>query len=988
MRAVAAAVAAAVASGMLIGMNLSTPYYVDGAVPYANLMWQGERWQKLSDNSFWPSQDQGTITGAAGTDVFMSIIANPGYMNLPAGTYTFRNPDGAQVAFGTDAAGPNITTSAGSSYQTATSGTFTLAADSGLVVYCKGNRSDASGRLEVILPGHVTSWDAGDFFNSAYISYHQGLGTQVVRTMDLLNTNWNIATDWADRSQPSKTHLHGAAFGVPYEVVIALSNRLGKPLWLNIPARVSDAFVTSLTTLLNSTYDNSTLYVEYSNESSFNDASVFRMNSQIITHLEHTRRTVPVNAATGLFTLNAHGFANDTRWKTFVSLQNRQAQVYDVDYYTYAWGFTEFYLKSISANTFELWTGAGGTGTKMVLPTGCTHMMLIQTDEAGKTEDLHGFLAKRSKAIWDIMDAGLPANTVKAVLGSQHAAPSVTTALLANATYAARVDYVAVAPYFYGTQMGGQVVRTSNTFTPKVWTSSEAQVTCYFGVYPQGTTPTDAQLKSGTGGSVVAHGSFTQAYTGNSYATGSAETVVNGTTYACWFGVLGADGYFWKWSQDIAAANVSDTIDVLDDYANQSLRAKIDYVVTRNLYDLAQEHLTIIHAAKPTAGLVAYEGGNHQNDSRPTAIDAWWELWWESADGVDVLKHHQYHAAAAGYELFCFFTDQETAGPWGLADNTYDTSDLRYQGMSAFAGRVPIQTTVDVANATATPITADPGSFPYTAHTFANAGLTYTLICGDEDGNFSVSGAVVSMANDTGVTWANLSTKTLKFYATDGETDSFFDLTIAVGAEAWHESDDKLSLDMTAQASTASLTPTIGGALNPVGAQGTLASGMLDTSGGSEYSRDVGMSGNINLQTDPAAFFVVVDRDGAPNDVDLLKFGDTIPIALYAGGGASAWRCAWPSGEEYYLTTGWNNAKAVIWVHFDPVNDLVTVGYNQNTASSVAFSTWPASNLSRWVTIHAQGQKVGSMRALSRAGLTVANVKAQVAKMQTLHSIA
>jgi hypothetical protein len=758
---------------MLVGMNLRTPYYTAGAVPFVNLMWMADLWQTLPSYAPWPTQDQGLITGATGTTENVAIMATAGFMNLPAGTYTYRNSSGGQIGFGDNAAGPNLV-----AYSTATSGNFTLGADSGLAVFCKGN---LSGNLEVFMPGTQAGYDTGQWFNSAYLNFHDTLGTQVIRTMDWLDTNNGIGTNWADRSVLGKPRLTSAAKGYPYEVAIAFSNAMQKPLWLNIPVRATDAYVTALGAMLASDYDHSTIYVEYGNET-WNDQNVFRMGNQWVIHLEHTRWTVPVDAATGLFTLTAHGFPNDSRFKTFVSLANRQANTNDLDYYPAAWGFDHYYLKSISANTFELWSAAGGTGTKLTLPAGNTSLVLIRTDEAGKTQDLHGFHAKRSKQIWDILDAAIPGK-VKAVMPSQAANPGVTTDRMANATYAARVNYVATAPYFNSAVMGAQVVRASNSFTPKLWTSSYSQVTCYFGVYPQGTVPTDGQLKSGVGGGVVAHGTFTHTYDfTQTYATGSAETVVNGTTYTCWFGVLDGDGYFWRWSQDIAAANVTDTIDVLDDFDNLTMRSKIN-VIVGGMPTSAAQHLAAAVAAQPTAKLLAYEGGNHQAEARPAVINTWWKSWWESAGAGSLLTQYMNHAASVGFESFAYYTEQRADGTeqWGLADNTYDTSDPRYVAMSAFAGAVPVTTLLDVADIDVE-LPTDPPSFPHTAHTFANGSLTYTLLCGDEDANFAIVGAQLRMVNDTGVNWSAYTTRVLKIFASNGSTASAFDVNVVLGS--------------------------------------------------------------------------------------------------------------------------------------------------------------------------------------------------------------
>jgi hypothetical protein len=985
--------------GMEVGMNLSTPYYTSAPAPFANLMWNVDAWVKLTDYSFYTSQDQGTITGAGPTEEFVAIIDNGTGTgpHLPAGTYSFDNPGGNEIAFGTTPATKDIVTSAGANYQTATSGTFTLTENSGLSVYCKGNRSDASGLLRVFLPGHSSA----DIFNSAYISFHQTLGTQFVRVMDFLNTNYNIAATWADRSQPNKTFLAGPSAGMPYEIAIALANALSKPLWLNVPIQANDAHVTSLAALLAASYTLPILYVEYGNES-WNDRNIFQMNHQIVTHLEHTRTTVAVDAATGLITWPGHGKANNSRWRTFTTMQNRANGVlYENPYYIHAWGFSfaspddgsGAYLKSISADTFELWNGPGGTGTKMSsLPTGVTHLMLIQTDEAGKTKDLHGFHAKRSKQIWDIMDAAL-AGKVKAVMAGQHANTGVTTDRMANPTYAGRVDYFATAPYWGGETMGARVTRASNSFQVGFWTSSEAPVTCYFGVYPQGTTPTDNQLKTGVGGGVIAHDTFSQAWVGTTnYTDGTAKAVVNGTTYTCWAGVMdNPEGRLWRWSQDIAAANVTDVVDFLDDYENQSIRAKTSYADV--LYAQAQAHIAIVQAAKPAAQLIAYEGGNHQDKARPAAINAWWELWWESAYGAQPLKSNLYTAASGGFKKFAYFTDQQSSGPWGLADHTYDTADLRFDAVSSFAGYVPVAAVVDVANVTGS-ITADPASFPHTAYTFADATLTYQLITGDGDDNFSVTGNVVSMKNDNNVVWANLVTRTLLFKATNGQTDSFFTLEMTIGVPDWFALDAHAAWLAKDDTNNAVMNQVRGSNIALISGTGAVidGNGHWDMNAANNYGAGGCMTGTIAMSTPFGFMWCGRKDDQTVNGAELMRFG-VFPFIMLMSGNANVTMYIHDGSAEWYQDIPWDNTLAVHWVYVDlATTDKIHYGKNQTdiSAGGINAASMVPGTIGNSIDIPSANNDVvwAGYQIINRTGMTLANFLAEVQKLQTEEGIA
>lgn len=90
------------------------------------------------------------------------------------------------------------------------------------------------------------------------------------RTMDWSGTNNNTQVTWADRSLPrlpGSTNARNEGVGVPWEVVIAAANQLGKDVWISVPARATDAYAESLAVLVKrDLHDSLKVYVEYSNE--------------------------------------------------------------------------------------------------------------------------------------------------------------------------------------------------------------------------------------------------------------------------------------------------------------------------------------------------------------------------------------------------------------------------------------------------------------------------------------------------------------------------------------------------------------------------------------------------------------------------------------------------------------------------------------------------------------------------------------------------
>lgn len=122
---------------------------------------------------------------------------------------------------------------------------------------------------------------------------------KVIRAMDLLHTNANPQQDWADRRRPTHAFMTGVInprapatgfsgnrnSGMAYEQLVQLCNMTNKDLWLCVPHRATDDFVTKLAQLIrygsdgvnpytsvqaNPVYpplnSNLRVYVEYSNE--------------------------------------------------------------------------------------------------------------------------------------------------------------------------------------------------------------------------------------------------------------------------------------------------------------------------------------------------------------------------------------------------------------------------------------------------------------------------------------------------------------------------------------------------------------------------------------------------------------------------------------------------------------------------------------------------------------------------------------------------
>lgn len=103
---------------------------------------------------------------------------------------------------------------------------------------------------------------------------------QVIRTMDPQSTNGSQDKNWADRALKTQATLNTEK-GIPWEYIIQLANETNKDIWIQIPHKATDAYITSLAELLFSTLNNkSKVYIEYSNEV-WNTASGFPQGNEI-----------------------------------------------------------------------------------------------------------------------------------------------------------------------------------------------------------------------------------------------------------------------------------------------------------------------------------------------------------------------------------------------------------------------------------------------------------------------------------------------------------------------------------------------------------------------------------------------------------------------------------------------------------------------------------------------------------------------------------
>lgn len=995
------------AEGMLVGMNLSEPVYFVGPVPWANVVWSADRYQRLSDFLYHPDQRQGLISGAGtATDTCVAVIAHTSNsIQLPAGTYTWRNPDGCEIGIASAlATPPNIV-----AFTHSLSGTFVLAANSELYLFTKGNVTNAAGTplggIQIILPGHLTAWDAGSYVNNDFKQFHSALGTSVLRTMDWNTTNNSYIENWSDRPTLAGVNFRGVynSCGVPFEAQINLANTLNKPLWINVPVRATDGFVSSLAALVSATYTVNRIYVEYGNEIWNTGGANFFRQTNWVNYLPHTKYTA--SAAGNVFTRAGHGWGTGKIVRGFHHKQGSENQLISEDGYS---GYVDgnmgdvLSVSAIDANTFQL-KDAGGD--QISCPAGVTTFYIVDPAEAGKSTDLDANYANRSKQIWDIFDAHLGTANVKAVIAGYFENTSHTTARLSTTAIAARADYYAVAPYFWTVHyMGGLGARTTNVITPRFFCNANCTVYAY--VYTAGAAPTIANIKAGTG--AVGGSTFSHVASGTNYTTGSAVGVVNGTTYNLHFVAIDPNGYTWKWSGAVSASATTDTVAVNDTFDNQKWRSliRIDEPAggVMNLADQAAAQLSIL--TPKGVELVSYECGSHDDSSTtalPDAVLTWKESYFEDAAFGSVLQAYFRQAACAGYKVFTYFRDMAgLGGPWGLADHNLDVTDARYVAMAALSGTATVGSVLAISNVGATAMSASPGAYPATIHSFT-ATMTYSLVNNNDAENFTISGRAVQLVNDTGLNWSVTATHTLRIHATDGKSYSFFRLSLSTGASGgggpatWYESDALWAWNSSLDTSAAQMNPDGPGNAVPL-TTGTTTdvtiAGGLWKPGAAGFSTTIGMTASAQTATNPFLLVMVANlgtfvtagsaimlRIGGFPLVQALCSGNNFEVQYHNGASA-----------ESSIVKSLDATTRAYWYYFDPAANRMRYGFNQTytnpsaTAGDTPAHSWPGA-LTQDLWFDNNSWNIGTTEIVNRSGLGITAALAIVQKVQDVHGL-
>lgn len=1020
---------AAAPSGMALGFNIGQLNTYDGTLSLANILMNSTAWELESETNagttVWTQRNgQVAVAAVTGTAVFRRVIYASDYLSLadymPVGTYTAKNSNASNnIGFGA------YTNTAKLGFSTTTADrtfSFAAAVDGTLCLHLQVTATGTYGSgLRLLLPGH----DGSSYFNSQALTWMSGLGNAgagPVRFMDYASTNLSVDTDWADRTVTTNSAIDPSA-GVPWEICIALCNQLNRDLWINVPVRATDAYVASLASLIfGSLNSNLNVNVEYANEL-WNQDGPFFASTQWATYLNHPRYAATVDPSTGIVTHAGHGLANGAVILGFATKNtvangiNKDSVSANSNYY-YAHNGGTCSVSDVTTNTFRIKQYDNGVvgpyitfpavrGAASYATNSVTDLIYVNTADAGST-NLDTNYANRSISIWSTFDTvfGASNSRVKAVMGTQVGNDGRATARLA-VTGATRADYLAGAPYYKGLWQHCAVDVASGQFTPKIWTTDTGTSTVNYGVYAQGSTPYNYEVKNGSGTGLVAgtHKQFTATYGGSSAYTSAASAATgatNGTTYTHCIVVTDSNGNDWRINKDIAASASASTVDVPDSYANQALRHLV-YVNDVDLPYIAANKAAIAASSNPNCKYIDYETAPANQDEElhaPSAALSWMRAYMGSAENKAVEKLNITKQAANGVDRMAWYYDISTTGvSWAFAKSYADTTDPRYVGYKEFVGVAPITTPLAPANITATAVTSTP-SLPYVVTALPSDGTTYTVVKASPSADqYDVSGGNLRLLSNLGINYAASATQTIRLRKSDGATDTFFNVSMDTGPANWWPSFSAFVHD-----SIADTDPAVLDALK--GTNGTLAGPAATVSGalwlnGASTAYNAGTTGALNLTTTNVLFAVLINDNAQTSAVDivaqlssvggsdsLVGIGtyfssgpQTLDIRLSSSGGAF---------DQQYPAAPKDGVSKIVWWMSDKPNGKMYYGYNQTEKNAGAGAAFPASmgtSLNAFLGTLSSSMKYGSILVVPQAGMTLAQAKAYVQAMQTHHGL-
>ncbi|NLW88902.1 MAG: hypothetical protein GXY43_04160 [Clostridiaceae bacterium] len=204
----------------------------------------------MGDHGY-PLELPAIIKGAEAPQMITTVWANTSAM--PEGDYQVYYDGIGEIGFGMDATGE--VTGDGRMVMH-----LTHRDNIASMFILESSAGDPIRNIRILLPGA----DPEELFNRVFLEKCEPFAA--IRFMDWGQTNNSPLVNWDDRAKPEDSTFT-AGKGFPYEYMIELANTLHKDIWVCIPHKANDEYISGMAKLFGDGLDPElTLYVEYSNE--------------------------------------------------------------------------------------------------------------------------------------------------------------------------------------------------------------------------------------------------------------------------------------------------------------------------------------------------------------------------------------------------------------------------------------------------------------------------------------------------------------------------------------------------------------------------------------------------------------------------------------------------------------------------------------------------------------------------------------------------
>ena len=752
---------------MELGVNSNWNVTWERANYFSNIARKINKWTQVVGSSPYTEplgKGRGQLNPSNPADEFRAFLSDVGD-GIPSGLYTV-------IWTGTGNLGVGGYSGISTWYAP---GTFTFNYTKGdfLSVWFKGT---ALTSLKIILPGQVEANVAGNEWDSNYIAWYQSLGLRAMRGMDWYNTSKNFEEVWSDRVPPTAIGWEN----LPYEVQIDFANRTNSDIWLNIPARADDNYITQLGLLINSNLNTGLrAYIELGNEI-WNTGDPWGDGTAYITYLHHPKR-LATGLGGNLISSPNHQLVVGDR----VNFLRKKGSEEPSDW-TMRSGSEAQVVSVPSADTFtaaQTWNLAQLNSTIV----GEQYMFVAQKDDIRTNINVN--FATRFEQATVLLQAVCPRNKFYFVLGTFQNSTWFTQTRIQTLTNPSNIDYFATAPYSNGKHWGAQLICGNNTVQPQI-SDTNTLSNIKWAIYPNAYNATIESTKLNVGtlhsGSIIAAGSYPGSFIGPTIVSG----LTNNIAYKCMFVATHTYAGMDVETSVTIPFTLNGTAFNLIQAMSNSDKALLDDMALVDDYDINTEGSIESHIAVASGmNYIAYEGGPHEDRDRPAEIQEALFTYYKSAEAVGALKRVLGTMAIKGLKKFFFYKDV-SKGYWGLTREVSDLADNRYNDYRLLQGKIPAFTQLAKFVTNNTTIPSQP-AFPYIitnivdnsgSNTLDSGALNYSIVSGNSVGRFSISSAgELSLINDLGINWSISTAYTLILCAKNDYTSYYNKVVITLG---------------------------------------------------------------------------------------------------------------------------------------------------------------------------------------------------------------